>query len=191
MRIRPGSPEDSDAVAWVCRMTAAGGDPQPRDQPDPDLVALVYARPYLELEPGTARLLLEQDDVVGYVVGAVDSPAFYRRWARAWTPRHMPRPVGSDRELGELLQDPLSAVPPDVAGFPSHLHINLLPRARGSGTGRALLDDFLAGLSAAGSPGVHVRVGVDNAGAVRFYERAGFEHVGITDDTATLARPLV
>ena len=190
MRIRPGRPDDSDAVASVCRATADGGQPQPQDHADPDLVALVYARPYLALEPGTARLILDEDDVVGYVVGAADSSSFYRRWAHEWTPHHLPRPAVTDADLAELLQDPMSALPGGVETYPSHLHINLLPQARGSGAGRDLLESFVDGLSAAGSPGVHVRVGIDNAAALRFYERAGFAPVGVTAGTTTLGRGL-
>lgn len=174
VRIRPGRPTDADAVAAVCRATAVGGSPQPSDVVDPTLVELVYARPYLALEPSTARVMLSADHVVGYVVGARDSTKFYRRWETEWAPAHLPRRPGADPELDQLLRDPMSALPADVDPYPSHLHINLLPGARGGGHGLTLLESFCDGLHAAGSTGVHLRVDAANAGAVRFYRRAGF-----------------
>lgn len=174
VRIRPGRHTDADSVAAVCRATAAGGGPQPSDVVDPTLVELVYARPYLALEPSTARVMLSAGRVVGYVVGARDSAAFYRRMQAEWAPAHLPRPQGADPDLELLLRDPIGALPADVEPYPSHLHINLLPGARGGGHGLALLQSFCDGLHAAGSTGVHLRVDVANGGAVRFYERAGF-----------------
>lgn len=172
--VRPGVPSDADAVAAVCRATADAGDPPPPGVADPSLVELVYARPYLALEPATTRVLLDDGQVIGYVVGAVDSRAFYRRWQTEWAPVHLPRPDGADPGLVRLLREPLLALPPGVDHYPSHLHINLLPTARGGGRGPALLESFVAGLHAAGSPGIHLRVDAANVAAVGFYERAGF-----------------
>lgn len=192
--IRPGTPEDADAVAAVCLATARGGDPLPADHPDPDLFAAVFARPYLALEPQTARLLVLDRAVAGYVVGAVDSASFYRRWQQEWTPLHTPRPdFGLDQEsahVAHLLRNPMAALPEGVQGYPSHLHINLLPRARGGGNAARLLAGFVDGLVAAGSPGVHLDVAVSNARAIRFYERSGFEPLAATGSSVTMVRRL-
>jgi GNAT superfamily N-acetyltransferase len=191
--IRPGQPDDADEVAALCRATARAGEPQEADHPDPELVALVYARPYLELEPATSRVLIDGARIVGYVVGAVDSAGFYARWEQQWAPRHLPRPVRSDPTLVRLLERPTAALPVGVAAYPSHLHVNLLPEARGSGRGRLLLADFLDGLRSAGSPGVHLRLGRTNDRARRFYQRFGFDRV-LDDpgpDTLTMVLRLV
>jgi ribosomal protein S18 acetylase RimI-like enzyme len=187
--IRPGRGTDVEAVAQVCRATACGGDPQPPDTPDPDLVALVYARPYLTLAPDTARVLLRDGVVVGYAVGAVQSAAFYERWRDEWAPRHLPRPAGADPALVALLAHPESALPPGLEAYPSHLHMNLMPSVRGGGWGSRLLDDVVHGLAAAGSPGVHVRVDAENRAALRFYARAGFVPL-LGDGTITMVRRL-
>jgi ribosomal protein S18 acetylase RimI-like enzyme len=186
--IRPGTPADADAVDAACRATADGGRPQRVDVVDPALVSLVYARPYLELEPATSRLLVRDGSVSGYVVGALDSPAFYRR-AGEWAAAHLPRPPGADPDLVALLTEPERALPSEVEDFPSHLHVNLLPAARGAGLGRRLVSAFLTGLVQAGSPGVHLRVDRANRRAVGFYARLGFTtlHEG---ETLTMARTL-
>lgn len=187
--IRPAEPDDADAVDEICRATADGGSPQPSDVVDPSLVSLVYTLPYVAFEPGTARVLVQDGTVTGYVVGAFDSPAFYRRWAREWAPRHLPRSDGADPELVRLLADPMQALPDGVDDFPSHLHINLLPSARSGGWGSRLVTSFIGGLTAAGSPGVHLRVSADNEPAVRFYRRCGFTVLG-AQDTMTMVRSL-
>lgn len=185
--IRAGSPDDAHALDLLCRATARSGHPQADDVVDPRLVSLVYALPYLALEPQTSRVLEKEGQVVGYVVGAVDSPEFYRRWASDWAPRHLPRRTGADADLVSLLADPMQALPAGSARFPSHLHINLAPEARGSGWGARLLGSFLEGLRVAGSPGVHLRVGAENAPAIHFYRRLGFAVLGC-DDTLTMVR---
>lgn len=185
--IRVGSADDAHALDLLCRATALSGDPQPDDVVDPGLVSLVYALPYLALEPQASRVLEKDAQVVGYVVGALDSPRFYRRWASDWAPRHLPRPAGADAALVSLLADPAQALPAGIERFPSHLHVNLATEARGGGWGARLLESFLEGLRAAGSPGVHLRVGAENTPAIRFYRRLGFAVLG-GDDTLVMVR---
>jgi ribosomal protein S18 acetylase RimI-like enzyme len=52
----------------------------------------------------------------------------------------------------------------------------VLPDERSSGVGSLLMDAALAAADAAGIDAVAVGVVHSNAGAIRFYERAGFEH---------------
>jgi ribosomal protein S18 acetylase RimI-like enzyme len=201
MRVRPGVGEDAAAVAAVCLATARLGDPVRAGDPAAGLLTAVYAEPYLALEPSSARLLVTgTDEVAGYVLAAVDSPAFYHRWRQEWTPRFdLPLPPVPGRptpatvvpaevaQLRALLVEPERMLPAaaTVRTHPSHLHIDLLPRARGGGWARLLLADALAGLAAAGSPGVHLGVDPANERALRFYRRCGFvpseaDHTGST-----------
>jgi GNAT superfamily N-acetyltransferase len=190
IEIRVAAPSDIEDVAGVCRLTADAGHPQPADVADPELVADVYARPYLVLEPRTARVLLADDVVVGYVVGALDSPSFYRRWQQVWTPTRLPRPEGADPALVALLARPLIALPDGLRRYPSHLHVNLLPHVRGGGNGAALLAAFMDGLAQAGSTGVHLRVDPANTTARQFYERLGFQAEGEYLDALVMVRAL-
>ena len=67
-----------------------------------------------------------------------------------------------------------------VAAYPSHLHIDLLERARRQGTGRALIEGQLSAMRALGSEGVHVDVALDNRNAIEFYRHLGFAELRAT-----------
>lgn len=62
--------------------------------------------------------------------------------------------------------------------WPAHLHINVLPEARSSGVGGALLEQWLRLLLEAGSPGCYLQTLAENPGAMRFFERFGFRPFG-------------
>jgi ribosomal protein S18 acetylase RimI-like enzyme len=192
LAVRTAVPADAPGVEAVCRATALAGDPVPESDPTAALVCAVYAEPYLALEPSSARLLVDAaDTVVGYVVAAVDSVEFYRRWRRHWSARFsapagpVPAQVG---QLHELLAHPerMLPTPGTLTAYPSHLHLDLLPAARGGGWGTRLLAAALSGLAAAGSPGVHLGVDTQNVRALRFYQRHGFVPSGRDGDNQTL-----
>ena len=62
--------------------------------------------------------------------------------------------------------------------YPGHLHIDLMPRARGKGQGRALVETMLDSLLAAGAAGVHLEMARSNTHAYGFYKRIGFHELG-------------
>jgi len=59
--------------------------------------------------------------------------------------------------------------------YPSHLHIDLLPRFQGKGYGKKMIDHWLDAMRAFGSRGMHLGVGLANERAVRFYEAYGLK----------------
>jgi ribosomal protein S18 acetylase RimI-like enzyme len=61
--------------------------------------------------------------------------------------------------------------------FPSHMHIDLLPRIQARGIGRKLINTLVADLRDKGSPGLHLIVGDGNPEAVGFYRHVGFAEV--------------
>ncbi len=64
---------------------------------------------------------------------------------------------------------------PELAvSYPSHLHINLLPRLQGRGYGRRLIAALTASLRRQGSAGVHLHARLDNQRAAGFYRKIGF-----------------
>jgi ribosomal protein S18 acetylase RimI-like enzyme len=153
---------------------------------DPLLPGHVFAAPYAIFEPSLAWVAEDATGVAGYVLGALDTWAFEARLERDWWPALRarypdPRAIADARSDPErfTLQDihePFRADPALVSRYPSHLHIDLLPRLQGRGIGRRLMETLLAALRASGSPGVHLHVGRANQRAVGFYG-----HIGLTE----------
>ena len=141
---------------------------------------------YTDHEPESAFVAVEGDAVVGYLVGCLDT-------ARAPSPRVaitrlmirrqlLLRPGTAGffwRSIGDSLRD--AKVPSGELSdprWPSHLHINLLPAARGHGAGRGLVTAWLERLRQRGSPGCHLGTLAENTRAIGFFRSMGFELFG-------------
>ena len=183
--LRGYRPADLDAVYDICVRTADGGADARGMYVDDRLMGDIFAVPYVTLEPQHAHLL---DDgtgaAVGYVLGTADTATFVRRYRAEWLPAtagHYPEPAQppvtpSDRML-HLHLNPERMLVPELADFPAHLHIDLLPEWQGRGFGRALMNAFLAGVHAAGAPRVHLGMVPTNTKARAFYDRLGFTEI--------------
>ncbi|WP_035849548.1 GNAT family N-acetyltransferase [Kitasatospora azatica] len=184
-RYRPG---DRDAVFDICMRTAeAGGDARGvyRDQ---QLLPNIFAAPYTVLEPELAFVLDDGDGPVGYVLGTRDTTRFVRDFREKWLPvvaaRH-PLPAGEpgtpDEVMATLLHRPERMLVPELADYPAHLHIDLLPDYQGRGYGRALLTTLFAALDEAGAARVHLGMVTANTAARGFYDRMGFHEIRVAD----------
>lgn len=184
--VRPFRPGDEAAACAVCLQTADAGRDATALYDDPELPGHLYVGPYLALEPALALSLEDPQGICGYTLAALDSRQFYGRFEREWLPplrARYPAPAGDP--AGWSASDAVRAQfhAPDIfwpepyAEFPSHLHIDLLPRAQGQGNGRVLMDTLLAALRGLGSPGVHLGMHVTNARALRFYTGLGFREL--------------
>ncbi|MBL7256694.1 GNAT family N-acetyltransferase [Paractinoplanes lichenicola] len=187
--IRAYRPTDLDAVYDICVRTAdAGGDARGQNSSD-RLVGDIFAAPYVVLEPETARILDDgHGNAVGYVVGTTDTAAFVKRYRTEWLPVTAGRYGDDPRDemwLG-LHHDPERMLVPELAGYPAHLHIDLLPEWQGRGHGRGLMWSFLAGLHAAGAPRVHLGVAPANTAAQAFYARLGFQTIPVPSEPHAL-----
>lgn len=195
-RIRPATLHDLPGAYRVCLLTADNGDDATSAYRNPDLLGHVFVGPYIVGAPEHARVVADADGVAGYLFGATDTRAF-AAWAEAsWWPglraQYPPLDDGSrDAEAIRLLHEPPVAPDPIVAEYPSHLHIDLLARARGLGLGRVLIDGLLAELVARGSPGIHLEVGPTNDNAIAFYRHLGFEVLLPRADSIVMGRRLV
>jgi ribosomal protein S18 acetylase RimI-like enzyme len=186
--VRPYQPGDHDAVYEVCVRTGDGGRDARGKYPNDDLLPDIYAGPYLYLEPELAFVLDDGGRAVGYVIGTADTNAFVRRYREQWLPAlagryHHPggRPASAEDEGLARLYRPERMLVAGLAGYPAHLHIDLLPPYQRSGYGRRLIENFAAAAARAGAPGVHVAVGPTNTGAQEFYQRVGFAPVPVRD----------
>jgi ribosomal protein S18 acetylase RimI-like enzyme len=185
--IRPYRPDDLDALYRICLETGDSGQDATHLYRDPMLLGHVYAAPYGTLEPRLAFVLEDQAGVSGYVLGALDTAEFEDRLEREWWPHlraKYPDPDGlpaekrtPDQRIAHMIHHPHRTSAELVARYPSHLHIDLLPRAQGGGNGRRLIESLLDALRAQGSRGVHLGVGGANVRAIGFYRHMGFQEI--------------
>jgi ribosomal protein S18 acetylase RimI-like enzyme len=186
--IRPYRPADRAAVYDVCVRTAdAGGDARGQWSTD-DLMPDLFAGPYVDLEPERAFVLEDGGRVVGYVIGTADTPAFVRTWRERWVPVLSQRypvppdpPCTAEERMLTLGHRPERMLLPELAPFPAHLHIDLLPSHQRAGHGRALVDTFRAAVAAAGAPALHLGMVSTNRAARAFYDRLGFTEIAVPD----------
>ncbi|MET7481289.1 GNAT family N-acetyltransferase [Streptomyces sp. NPDC005648] len=187
--IRPYRPGDREALDDICVRTAHNGQDSRPFYADPSIFPATFAAPYAHLEPELAFVL---DDglgqAVGYIVGTADTPRFVAEFRAKWLPlvadRH-PAPAGPPRTPDEamiaLLHHPERMLVPEVAAYPAHLHIDLLPGRQGRGHGRALMRTFLRALHDRGVPAVHLCMATANTPARAFYDRLGFHEIDVPD----------
>jgi ribosomal protein S18 acetylase RimI-like enzyme len=183
--IRAFRRNDLDDLYRICLETAAGGGATAYR--DPKLVGHVYAAPYTMLSPRSVFVVEDGHGVGGYILGAPDTRNFEARLEAEWWPGL--REIYSDPpdtsragwSLDHLMiygiHHPHPAPGEIVEAYPSHLHVNLLPRLRGRGFGRRLMDRWLLTIQEMGSHGAHLAVGVTNLRAIRFYRACGFQEL--------------
>jgi GNAT superfamily N-acetyltransferase len=66
---------------------------------------------------------------------------------------------------------------PELAAYPAHLHIDLLPEWQGRGFGRELMRTFWRALRERGVPAVHLVMATASTPARAFCDRTGFHVV--------------
>jgi ribosomal protein S18 acetylase RimI-like enzyme len=190
--IRPYRDSDLDDLYRICLQTGASGQDATSMFGDPRLLGHVFAAPYVRFEPSLAFVAEDAAGVGGYIVGALDSRAFAERLEAGWWPalrdRYPAPPSGLrpdqwtlEQRVARFIHVPLT-VPAELAeGYPSHLHINLLPRLQSRGLGRQLISTLMRALREQGSVGVHLLVWPGNQRAVGFYRHLGFTEIPAED----------
>ncbi len=191
LSIRPYHPSDLISLYRICLLTGdSGKDARPLYR-DPDLLGHYYAAPYAVFDPALCFILTRSGVPSGYILGTRDSIQFYRWCEEKWFPvlrQQYPLPEKNDRSAGARiirLFYKKNVLPRELAPYPAHLHIDLLPRVQKQGMGRRLIQVFLDKLAELKVPAVHLVVGRRNTGAVKFYQRIGF--VEILQDEGSIA----
>lgn len=185
--IRPATPEDQSGAYYVCLKTGDHGrDGEMLFRDDPDALGRIFVGPYLLFEPELSLILEDEMGICGYALGAFDSRTFYARYEAEWRPKlcvSFPEPSGDPKQWTHTQQihfvyhHPDYFCPEPYDQYPSHLHIDLLERARGQGYGKRMLETVMDKLRERGSPGAHLGVSMLNTPAVGFYRRLGFEEL--------------
>ncbi|GAA4823687.1 GNAT family N-acetyltransferase [Streptomyces ziwulingensis] len=197
--VRPYRPEDYPDLDDICVRTGYEGQDSRPHYADPSVLTATFAAPYVHLEPELAFVL---DDgtgrAVGYVLGTADTARFAADFRTVWLPRVAGRhpapesPPGTgtgtgtqDEAIARLLHDPERMIVPELAAYPAHLHIDLLPEWQGRGHGRTLMHTFLRALRERGVPAVHLVMSTANTGARAFYDRLGFHEIEVPEAGAS------
>ena len=185
--IRRAQPGDERGAYHVCLKTGDhGNDAEALFPDDPDALGRIYVGPYLVFEPELSLLLEDEQGICGYALAALDSRRFYDRYEREWRPalcKRFAAPIGDParwtrtQQVHYVYHHPDYYCPEPYEEYPSHLHIDLLPRAQGQGLGRRLLEQNFDTLRRHGSPGAHLGVSVLNTRAQGFYSRLGFREL--------------
>lgn len=191
LSIRPYQAGDEAAVYDICVRTGDDGQDATGRLDDVQLLADIWAGPYLFLEPDLAFVLDDGERPVGYVLGTADTATFVESYRKSWLPRFseaLPaRTIAAgpeERQLLSVLRHPERMLCPELTGYPAHLHIDILPAHQGGGNGRRLSEIFVQAVTRAGAVGLHVAVSPTNTRAHGFYLRVGFERLHITGGEA-------
>jgi Acetyltransferase (GNAT) family len=181
--VRPYRPEDRETVRAICANTGFLGKPIDPAFEDRELFADYLTRYYTDIEPESTFVCEFDGQLMGYVMGS-RFPAKKRRYEMWLLPslvvrgvwRYFARPynAASRRYVRWIVtqarqQQPYT--PPDIP----HLHINILPSARGVAASRVLVDTYLRYLHDCGEKQVYGQVVTyDTRRGVRMFERYGF-----------------
>ena len=179
-----------DRAALVALFGAAGeGAPSSEVWGHEQSLAEVYLTPYLDLEPASVFVAVVDGRPAGYLAGCVDESVFpseeerteavikkYRLFRMSGPRRFFVR-AAYDTALLKLRRQPMAGELTDPR-WPSHLHIDLLPVARGTGAAEQLMTAWFDRLREVGSPGCYLQTSAENERAVRYFERMGFTKHG-------------
>ncbi|TQM15542.1 GNAT family N-acetyltransferase [Pseudonocardia kunmingensis] len=152
--------------------------------------AAVYLTPYMDLEPESLFVAVVDGELAGYLTGSLGTavPGENARMERAIREHRLVLRRGPAAFFARSVVDVAGAAlrRQPTAGelhdprWPAHLHINLLPRARGTGAAAGLMEHWFARLRETGTPGCYLQTLVENRRATRFFERMGFHAHGPT-----------
>ena len=182
VKLRGFQSNDLPALYAISLATGHAGNDAARIYRDPDLVGHIYSAPYALLAPELALVAIDAQGMAGFAVGVLDTAAWEDRLERLWWPRlreRYPAPVQTpgeepspDARRIAMIHRPERVPVAIAAAYPAHLHLNLLPRIQGQGTGGVLLE---AWLDLAGRPAVHVGVNAGNERALAFWRARAFQ----------------
>ena len=175
----------------MCYRTGYMGEPVDWQWRDEESFADLFTSYYTDAEPDSAFAIERAGTICGYLLGCLDSE-------QAWKPqtivgRHLVRrglafrpgtaPV-IWRTMGDTLVDvarrrvAVRDLEFSDPRWPAHLHIDLLPEARGQGLGRQLVQRWFEVLHAHHDRGCHLQTMAENSNALAFFESVGFERLG-------------
>lgn len=189
--VRPYDPADRAELLGVVFEAAGAGAPGSEAWGHHVSLADVYLTAYLDLEPESVFVVTADGRPAGYLAGCVDDARFPSEEERLasviqkYGLMRMPGPrrfflrAAYDTAVCRIRRIPTAGELRDPR-WPSHLHIDVMPVARGTGAAARLMDLWFERLRAVGSPGCYLQTSAENQRAVRFFESVGFRRHGGT-----------
>lgn len=180
---------DTDQLYAICLATGDGGEDAAPLYRDPRLIGHIYVGPYAALEPDLIVVAEDEDGVAGYVLGAAHTADWQDRLEREWWPAlrqryAAPDPANAanwtaDQHRIAAFHHPAQVPEAVAAAYPAHVHLNMLPRARGRGIASDLLSQGLQRLRLRGAANVHIGANRANMRGVAFWTRSGFSEIDL------------
>jgi GNAT superfamily N-acetyltransferase len=180
---------DLDDLYRICLATGENGRDATHLYADPKVIGHIYAAPYALFSPDLSFVVEDGVGVGGYILGALETRAFEALLEDQWWPSLRPlypdpsglAPVSwtADQTRSWQIHHPRPTPARIADPYPSHLHIDVLPRLQGRGVGRQLMEYWLAKAKSLGSMGAHLGVGSVNTRAVGFYHACGWRELDL------------
>lgn len=182
--LRPANIADLPDLLRVCLETGDSGKDATHLHHLPDLVGDIYVAPYVLHQKDFAYALQADDQIVGYLLGVLDTRKFEKVLVAEYWPVTRAKYqqlnleiTPSDRDLLLELGKQGFSDQTLVTNYPSHLHIDIVESHQSAGYGKAMISYLLDELKAAGSIGVHLHMSASNDRARGFYKKFGFSEI--------------
>jgi ribosomal protein S18 acetylase RimI-like enzyme len=182
--VRPYQLPDRQAVLRIAADTAFFGEPVENFLEDRQLFCDLFYRYYTDFESSNGFVACAGDEVVGFIMGSLDTRQQQSRLWRLLLPGVIQGLLQRRYTLGPrtwrygfgLIKAAMQREFPgcDLSIYPAHLHINIDAFWRGQGFGRRLMETYLARLQVLGVPGVHLHTTNLNPAACSLYASMGF-----------------
>ena len=182
--IRPFQLADRQSIFRIGADTAFFGAPIEAYMEDRNAFLDAFYAYYTDLEPEHTWVACADGDVVGFLVGCVDTRVHNQRLLRVIIPRLTGNLLRGKYHfgkrslhyfggmLGGLLRREFTQV--DLDTYPAHLHINVVSAWRGYKLGQRLMEVYLRQLRKLGITGVYLDTTSLNKVACRLYVKMGF-----------------
>lgn len=182
--LRPANIADLPDLLRVCLETGDSGKDATHLHNLTELVGDIYVAPYVLHQPEFAYALQAENNIVGYLLGVLDTQVFEEVLTQKYWPEVRAKYQQIDSEITPSDKELLLELGKQgfssqdlTAKFPSHLHIDVVESHQGAGYGKAMIAFLLAELKTAGSKGVHLHMSASNDRARGFYKKFGFSEI--------------
>ncbi len=195
LTIRQAELPDLPYIHDICRLTGKTGKDATDFISDNYIQGQYFAAPYLHFELYACFVLDNGVVPVGYVIGTSSTQAFNSWMNSSWLPvvrKYYGTGFKPKSDFEQFLFSVIHRdceIPEYLAGYPGHLHIDLLPEAQNRGFGKKLILRFVEAMKQKGVNAIHLGVGLGNTNAIEFYRKLGF--FDIKKESGTLFMGLI